>query len=400
MIILKKFLVYITLVFILTSFSAMAQTNNTIRTIQVTTTEDELNSLVANETCSLREAIILSNERGDRDDFGGCRITRTPSTINSIFSINIILPAGEFKLTRNGFSLIDQDVGNLNVYRPIVIRGAGPEQTIIDGKGIQDIELTGGIVSIEPIPHIPTTLPPLNCVGCSVHFKDLSLKNGHTKSLGQFARPQGSAIYSEIHAVDLENVAIEDSVHNIEAVFSKLGVSAKNISCINNKGGCISTNREILVKDSIFKNNGVALNVSSGEINNSLFTDNIQAIRATSSDLLVITDSTIVDNNPGEQTAIEVVDDNDNTTIRIINSIVAGNFSGTSQRNCTLFFPFASEGFNLIGTDCIGFNKQGDQKLRTRPKLDVLFRPELDSFALDKGKTGCSSIDGFGFIND
>jgi len=73
--------------------------------ILVTTFEDELNNIRANDTCSLREAIILINDRDD-EKFGGCEyssnlndITNEPD-VGLIPRKRIVLKEGTYELTR------------------------------------------------------------------------------------------------------------------------------------------------------------------------------------------------------------------------------------------------------------------------------------------------------------
>ncbi len=94
-------------------------------TIKVSTTLDEV---AMNSKCSLREAILSSN---DNKAVGGC----PPGT----GSDKIIVPAGIYKLTLKGNMVNDPKTGDLNVRGAVTIKGAGIGETVIDGNKIDRV---------------------------------------------------------------------------------------------------------------------------------------------------------------------------------------------------------------------------------------------------------------------
>ncbi len=89
-------------------------------TINVTTTKDELNlnNLHARcidgiDSCSFREAVQVANE------------------LSSIETIN--LPAGIYELSNVGYNEDNNETGDIDIYGPLIIKGANSKNTIIDG---------------------------------------------------------------------------------------------------------------------------------------------------------------------------------------------------------------------------------------------------------------------------
>ncbi|HUM69348.1 MAG TPA: CSLREA domain-containing protein, partial [Chloroflexota bacterium] len=107
-----------------------------------------LDSKQANDgTCSLREAIIAANtDKKSGNGPGECPAGRGADTI--------LLPAGTYVLTRGDSGNEDAaQTGDLDIYGNLTIIGAGANQTIIQGVGVNDrlIHVLSGNVSISGV---------------------------------------------------------------------------------------------------------------------------------------------------------------------------------------------------------------------------------------------------------
>lgn len=110
-------------------------------TIAVNTQVDEYD-VVANTTCSLREAIDAATTSSD---FGGCVIQ--PVGVGQI----ITLPEGTYALTRTPDTVDSNSDGDLFWLSGGSLVGAGAESTIIDGNLTDRILTVGGTMTISGI---------------------------------------------------------------------------------------------------------------------------------------------------------------------------------------------------------------------------------------------------------
>jgi CSLREA domain-containing protein len=94
------------------------------RTIPVTTTTDEF---LDNGYCSLREAIFSANNQASSY---GCSI------VGTLDDITILVPDGEYYLTRSGVESLISEFDDLDIVTSMTITGAGPGNTIIDGSDL------------------------------------------------------------------------------------------------------------------------------------------------------------------------------------------------------------------------------------------------------------------------
>lgn len=86
--------------------------------LTVTKTVDTLDGACSSD-CSLREAVTAANARSGRDV--------------------IVLPPGIYRLTRAGANEDHAATGDLDVRFPVTLVGAGADQTVIDGGGIDRV---------------------------------------------------------------------------------------------------------------------------------------------------------------------------------------------------------------------------------------------------------------------
>ena len=85
----------------------------------VTKTADTLD-LACDQDCSLREAVAAANLSKD------------------VLNV-IVLPAGIYTLTREGAGEEHGATGDLDVFSPVLLAGAGADATVIDGNGLDRI---------------------------------------------------------------------------------------------------------------------------------------------------------------------------------------------------------------------------------------------------------------------
>jgi CSLREA domain-containing protein len=117
-------------------------------TITVTTVDDEAD-IIANDQCSLREAIISTNENAD---IGGC-------VASGVYASNlpdiILVPAGTYTLTRDSFfSLQDQDWGDLDIYGSVIIKGEATTRIEANSLFIEPLMFIGPKNDSDPIPNV------------------------------------------------------------------------------------------------------------------------------------------------------------------------------------------------------------------------------------------------------
>ena len=427
------FLVISIAIFNLAGMTVAQDSQRFQRQILVTTTEDELNSIFANDTCSLREAIILVNslhQPSFLEKFGGCTYSTSLIDISDkplrFPRTRITLKEGVYKLTRKNlvFPHLSQDTGNLNIYEGVEIHGAGPEKTIIDGSGIRDFDKLGGVFSItfppknpNPIPGLPR-LPPIGELGLGIiAITDLTIKNGRNQASQSGDRPKGSAVFHDFsaYALTFNNVNIENSADFLPAVHVVSGgLSFMNSRCTRNVTTCIESTQDVSIENSIFLDNGTAVHLKSSQdnpkqlrIKSSILASNNRAIDAEFPEVFELSDSTVTGNTPQEGFAIEIRNDT-NTQSSIVNSIIAGNFTNSPQggntlssrqRNCD-GFQYTSEGFNLVGSGCIGFGEASDQIISGKAQLEVDFAPKQNSPATDNGNPECPFSDIYGNTRD
>jgi CSLREA domain-containing protein len=103
--------------------------------ISVTTVQDELN---ADGDCSLREAVQAANTDGAVD---ACPAGSGSDTIS--------IPAGEYILSLAGTEENGNQKGDLDISEDLILLGAGPESTVIDGGGIDRVFHIQGASTVQ-----------------------------------------------------------------------------------------------------------------------------------------------------------------------------------------------------------------------------------------------------------
>jgi CSLREA domain-containing protein len=355
----------------LTPVFAYAVTENYII---VSTLEDELN---ADGDCSLREAVQAANSDGPVD---ACP---AGSGMDTIF-----LPEGQYLLSIGGANEDAGQVGDLDIHSPVSLKGAGPQDTIIDGGGLDRVFHIVGIGAVL--------------------FENLKIQNGF--STGSLYG--GAGIFNEKGNLFLSRVWLEaNRTTGLGGGLDNASTATlRNCSINGNQaewgGGIFNAGMLTLLNVTL---QGNSANQSGGGLDNSVnstltnvtLSGNTAPIGGgifNDEDLALI-NTTIYHNSTGVANA---------DTVRFKNTIVAGSTSGV---NCTDKFGeivskgFISEGQNLEdGNEC-NFILASDL-INTAPELGPLADNEGGllthallpaSPAIDRGDNlDCPTADGRG----
>lgn len=368
-------------------------------TIHVTTTEDELDA-TPNDACSLREAVYTVNHLVAQG-VGGCQVIGTIGEDDEI-----VVPEGRYVLTRTspGPFSVNDGAGNLQLFRNVAIRGAGPGRTVIDGSGALVLGANGlapvhygGV--FELVEDGTAAIEGVTVTGGRARYGGggIAVRGGATLSLtdvevaGNRVEREGAGICS-FGWLYLRNVTVSDNSGEAAAggppsrgggVFSKWLIDARNVTISGNVAS-----------------RGGGLHVES-------------TIAGSVLDSVTITDNAAL-GDPGAtgDTAGGVELRPVATDLRIVNTIVAGN-AGPDHPDCS--GRLDSLGHNLIGVAnaCSGFGPDDMLGAASSP-LDPGLAP-LDHYgggtrthallpgspAVDSGPpangTGCPAADQRGF---
>ncbi len=379
--------------------------------LTVTTTADELDNIIANGTCSLREAVISAHEN---HDVGGCTNTGQAYDIDTI-----TLPAGTYTIDRWTISLvIDQDAGNLNVFGNLTINGAGSNTTVIQGPTHHG-DQGGGLIKVEE--------------GADLTLTNLTLRDGLALQFGGVIWNRGN--------LRLENVVVADGWANDGGgIFSSTNTSLTLIDSTvrdnlasNGNGGGIEINGTATVTNSTISGNeaesdgGGIWNFGDTTITNSTISGNqadgsgggIYNILNTpflSLESVTISDNTAdADQNDSGQGGGLFTNEQNTDEIEVGNSLIAGNTDaspGSEHPDCS--GTFTSLDHNLIGdgSGCFGFNESADQVGTSVSPIDPPTGPllsnggltkthalQLISPAVDAGPDSCEATDQRGFAH-
>ncbi len=160
-------------------------------TIAVTTTGDELNT---DGDCSLREAVRAANLNAAVD---ACPKGTGPDIVS--------VPAGTYPLTVEGIHEGEGLTGDLDVFSPMTIRGAGKNATFLDGAGFDRVldVLAGGNATVEDVTLQNGVAPPGRRGGAVVVLEGGSLTmrrsivKNNSVSDGPNRWPDGGGIYND-----------------------------------------------------------------------------------------------------------------------------------------------------------------------------------------------------------
>jgi CSLREA domain-containing protein len=256
----------VVLIFAFLPASAPAQTLPTGTTITVTTIADEI---TANNQCSLREAIQAANLNQATD---AC-----PAGSDGLDEI--ILPAGTYTLSRTSTNPdsgeSDNGVGDFDVKSSMRITGAGAEQTIIDGAGIDrvfkiinssndpaSVQVTISGVTIRngatPVPTLWDLLAgasPARYSGGAIVNSWARLTIIDSLITGNHAQLNGSAILS-VNSLELINTRVTGNLARLDVTDSLLLLFLlDSISLPSVRGGAIVSQDQLVITGSAIDDN-------------------------------------------------------------------------------------------------------------------------------------------------
>lgn len=336
------------------AFSLAVATFALAGTITVTTGVDELD-LVPNGNCSLREAIVTVNEQRQLG-VGGCSVVGTIGSNDTI-----VLPAGTYELSRVAAHLgldADQDVDNLDVTRSVTIEGAGAAYTTIDATPMSDRRKAGGTryVRLAGVFVIHS--------GTSVNISGVTITGGWA--------PNGGGIYNggELSLTDV-NVGRNVATLHGSGIENWGELTLMRVAIYENIGEVHHDGLNYTYGGGIY-NRGIlhATNVTiSGNVagtGGAIYT----GTQNTTNGLTTLSSVTITDNEDRLESGGIV--NHEEHTVRMENTILAGNRSGAAAADCS--GSFDSRGYNLIGnsTGCQGFTDISDNKGSGAAPLDPL----------------------------
>lgn len=252
----------------------------------------------------------------------------------------------------------------LEVGRNVLITGAGPSQTILDGGGNGRIFYVYGAANAT--------------------IREMTIQNGNGQNL------HGGGIYNMGDTLLVENVRLINNQADLAGGLINFGdtLTLTNVEISGNQataqyGGGLHNNSGATLNMTNVTISGNTAAAGGGGMSNS---GNVNAQNIT-----------IADNDDGVDGAEGI---NNYGTITITNSIVANSAHGAT--NCNGNGTFISNGYNIEDKNTCSFNKTGDQA-NTDPKLNPLadnggpsytHALQVSSPAIDAGNnTGCPTTD-------
>ncbi|MCF6288910.1 MAG: right-handed parallel beta-helix repeat-containing protein [Proteobacteria bacterium] len=323
------------------SFAVDFTVNTTTDIIDINPGDGICEATVATGDCSLRAAIIEANAMASSD--------------------SITIPAGIYLLTITGDDNSAMQ-GDLDIFgSELIITGAGMDDTLIDGNGIDRIfEVINSIVTIQNL-----TLSNGGDIAATVHGGAMLVTGNETQGLNinavRFENNRanaGGALYINIAPVIISN-----------SIFTNNTTVALGVT--NSFGPAINANwGDVKISSSVIKNNlygGYAVRSQRGtlEVLNSTFSNNAGGgIRTTNSDAL-IKFSTFVDN--GSRNLSHYSFDG-GTSVQIGYSVL----QTTASTNCDMVVSLpVSLGYNVANDSSCGLGGTGDME-STDAQLGVL----------------------------
>src|SRR5688500_4701912 len=316
-------------------------------TIEVTTTADQYGSDAG--ACSLREAVRAANTDAA---FGGCTAGGGSDLIQ--------LPNGTPVLTRAGRDEDANSTGDLDVGSTMVVSGNGAARTTIDAGGIDRLFHTqqgsSGVLFL-----VGVTLRGGDPVGSST---DDDIRGGAV-----YVDGSGSVSLVNVHVT--RNSAVEGGgVYADSASGAQLSVSSSAFSAnraissggSTGTGGAIETHRQLVATNSTFSGNyaacvGSAIHTSASSIEH------------------VLASVTMTDNHSQHGSCVPgpaLWSGSPTETVRVRNSVIAGNYSGFVQADCN---ELHSDDYNLVGNDesCSISGNTANTLTQDAPRLMPLF---------------------------
>ncbi len=246
------------------------------------TKEEDTNDGVCDDDCSLREAIIFANS------ISGEKV--------------VTLPAGTYTLSIPGTDEDSSETGDLDITDNLIISGAGPNQTFIDGG------------AIDTVIHVHS--------GITVEINELTIQSGNSPGEGGGINISGGALTLSASAVS--GNASEDNGGGIYNSSGTLAVTSSTISdntsgSTGNGGGIYNSSGDMTIANSTISGNTSGALADGGGIYNA-------------SGDVTITNGTITENSSG----------------------ILGEGSGIFNAIGVVFIVNTIIGDNVFGGDCFG----------------------------------------------
>jgi CSLREA domain-containing protein len=322
-------------------------------TIMVTTTVDELAN---NGKCSLREAIQAAN-----------RDIRVDACAAGSGADTIILPAGTYRLSVEGWFEDAGLTGDLDITASLTLKGAGASSTTIDGGGRVAGFLVHGVLQVFGTATVVT-------------ISGVTIQNGYLGTeLGD--RTSGGLSNGAIDRLGGTMTVIDSVIRNNAGTYGGVEnhgtMTLLNSSVTGNagrfSGGGVWNEGTMTVTNSSINSNGNSAGVGGGVVNRSRLTitnSTISGNHASSGGgiynqgSLIVHSSTFSDNVGGALVGDATLD----------NTILANSrpFELGPQPDCS--GTLTSNGYNLIGlaTGCTLVGNTTGDVLGTDPKLGPL----------------------------
>jgi CSLREA domain-containing protein len=358
-------------------------------TITVNSTAD----VVADDgQCTLREAITAANTDTASGNTGGeCPAGSGADTIT--------LPAGTYTLTRSGHSENNNATGDLDLLNDLTINGAGADITIIDAnhldRGMQlfngvtatlnDITITNGFTPIASARHCWGGA--IDNEGGTLTIRDSILSNNTTKRQpGGLDGCEGGGVDNYQGTLIIERTTITGNTTGD-------GVEPSRKAGFG--GGVANWDGTMIIRDSVINDNTAGDTIDNmrdgkgGGVFSSGGTVTIENTTISGNTAHGFGGGTFVDRGTMDLIHVTITgntadSDNDfggfhgggvhqeNVTVNLKNSIVAGNQDLTSSTSHDCSGTVTSQGYNLVGvgTGCPS-DGTGDQTT-SNPKLEAL----------------------------
>lgn len=327
-------------------------------TISVNTTTDELNT---DGDCSLREAIRAANLDQAVD---ACPAGNGADRIN--------LPAGTYVLTIAGSSEDAAQTGDLDITGDLILTGTGRADTSIDANGLDRVfDLTGSpSVRISDV----TITGGDSDFGGGIYVQGGALTLVDSRITNNTANGTGAGISSKtsltiIHSRLDNNSSGESGGGLYNSTLSSLTMVGSRVdNNVGSHGGGISNFGRANIQASIISNNAAGGTLTGGggiysqgtlTLTNSTISGNSAeryggGLSVAGDDSATLYNVTITNNtadfdsnNEGDGGGVRLA--SEDVTLRARNSIIAGNFDGsTSIQHPDCSGTLTSEGYNLI----------------------------------------------------
>ena len=360
----------------------LAATVSQAEVYPVNTTEDR-HAFPGSTTISLRSALDSANNRVGLD--------------------LIVLPEGTYTLTIAGRGEDENWSGDLDILDPVIIQGAGPDKTIIDGNAIDRVFDVG----------------PVTGKDVSAILVNLTIQNGRVTDV---EAPTGGGGINNRQTLSLSNVVVKNNtvegvgggginnehdltLNKVVVRDNTVVVTGEQDHCV---GGGIQNGGTLVITDTTISGNradrgGGLFNggLGSATIDRSLFTENRAragsgigaygilnlvntTIHANSSDGIdgscaltvdgtaTVSFCTITDNHSNRED-LGCLCTSYSGSLTLLSTILSGNKTPgtTSSKNCTFHFPPTSATYNLEDANTCGFST-ATNLINTDPKLGPL----------------------------